>query len=108
VAGARLQADLADIAVQATFWTSLTFVAALSRIWPWWQHWYGRAMITIDILLVIAFAPAVVELFDPSLVPRSWFTWASLAAFTFIPARTAWLFWAIRRIQRGSAPTASG
>ena len=97
---ARLQADLADTAIQATFWTSLLFVAALSRIWPWWQHWYGRAMITIDVLLVVSFAPAVARLFDPALAPRDWFTWASIAAFACIPLRTGWLFWAIRKIQR--------
>jgi len=93
-------ADIADTAIQATFWTSLLFIIALGKIFPWWQHWYGRAMITIDILLVVSFAPAVAHLFDPALARDQWFDWLSITAFACIPLRTGWLLWAIWKIQR--------
>ena len=104
--GTRLQADVTDAVVQVTFWTSLLFTCLLGWVWPWWRHWFGRAVLSLEALLVIAFAPAIVHLLEPAVALRSWFTWTSIAAFGLIPVRTVALFAVIWRIQREERTTA--
>jgi hypothetical protein len=102
----RAQADITDVIVQATFWSGLAFVLLIGRAWPWWQHWYGRAAITIDVLLTAAFFAAVLRL-TFGLRPAAWMTWLTLSALALVPARTTALAVTVIRLQvRGSNETA--
>jgi len=83
----RVQADVTDIVIQATFWSGLVFVLLIGRAWPWWRHWYGRAAITVDMLLTLAFLGAVVRL-TFGLRPAGWMTWLGLSALGLVPLRT--------------------
>jgi len=104
----RVQADIADTVIQAAFWTSVLFVAVLGLFWPWWRHWFGRAMVTIDLLLAVAFGPTVVSLCFPSVTVQGWWMWVTVAGFAGIPIRTVFLTWTIWRIQRNGVTAMGG
>lgn len=97
---AQLQADILDVIVQITFWTSALFVPAVSTFWPWWRHPYARAAISIDVLLALLLLPAVIR--DVFSVPTgdAAYGWFTITAFALVPVRTAWLGWTIWRLQR--------
>ena len=95
-----LQADIADAVVQITFWTSFLFVPLVSFFWRWWRNWFGRAIVAIDILLTVAFAPTVLRIYIPAIQDEAWFTWLAIGAFGLIPVRTIVLTYVMWRVQR--------
>lgn len=103
----RLQGDLAVAVVHATFWTTLLFIPGVSAFWPWWRHQFGVALMSVNVLLVLAFLPAELGLLFG--VADSWLTWFAIGVFALIPARTVWLALVIFRVQRaGKTMTTNG
>lgn len=100
MSAARLQADIAIIIVHAAFWTSLLFIPAVSACWPWWKHQFGRAVISVDVLLAAAFLPAELRLMFGIPAASPAFGWFTLAVLACIPLRTLWLAVAVYRMQR--------
>lgn len=101
---AHLQADIVGVIVQVTFWTSALFVPAVSTFWPWWTHLYGRAAISIDVLLAAAFLPAELRRLFGISVTSPAFEWFTIGVLACIPLRTTWLAWSIWKIQRHERP----
>ena len=105
----RLQADLGDVIIQVSFWTSALFPWLIGRfVWRWWKaddRLYGIALMSLDLLLAAAFLLPVAEL-DFSVRPTQAWQWASIAVVALIPARTWLLGWTLYRIQ--SAGRAAG
>lgn len=98
---ARLQADILAVIVQAAFWTSLAFIPAASLIWPWWRTPLGRALVSMDVLIVLAFLPAVLRRVAGIPASSAGFAWFNLGVLALVPLRTVWLAVIIWRIQRG-------
>lgn len=102
----RLQGDLAVAVVHATFWTTLLFIPGVSAFWPWWQHQFGVALMSVNVLLVLAFLPPELGLLFG--VASPWLAWFAIGVFALIPARTVWLAWVIFRVQRQGKTLVNG
>jgi hypothetical protein len=103
---APYQADIISVIVDASFWTSALFVPVVSAYWAWWKHPYGRAAMSIDILLALAFLPGELRRVFGISVSSTGFGWFEIVVLGLIPVRTAWLALSIWRLQREGAAKA--
>lgn len=102
---ALLQAEILGVIVDCSFWASALFVPAVSLFWPWWRHPYGRAAMSVDVLLALAFLPAELQRLFAFAMPGA-FGWFEIAVLGLIPVRTAWLAWQVWKLQRLPRPRA--
>lgn len=101
---AQLQADIVTVIVQVAFWASALFVPVVSLFWPWWRAQFGRAAISIDVLLALALMPGTLRREFGIPVTSAWFGWFEIVVLGLIPVRTAWLAWSIWKLQRQESP----
>lgn len=40
------------------FWVSGAFPVVVSVIWPWWQSWWGRNIVSLDVAIALALLPS--------------------------------------------------
>src|SRR5262249_7944070 len=90
----RLQADVLTVIWHVAFFSTLAFVVVVSRAWKWWRHQFGRALMSVNFLLTLAFLPGELALAFHVMLSA----WVSIAVVAAIPLRTAWLATAIIRI----------
>lgn len=92
-------------AVEAIFYTSIVFIAAISTFWPWWRSQLGWTITAKTLALVIAVTPAMLEYwFGPTVYKDApWLAWVTVAALACVPPVLAWraiILWRIQRHQR--------
>lgn len=57
----RTAHDLIEPMVLFAFGASLLFVVVCTRVWPWWRQDVGRAMVSLDLALVLLLAPSALH-----------------------------------------------
>jgi hypothetical protein len=86
--------------VLVTFWVSVLFVPVVSTFWLWWKEPYGRATVSIEILIGLALAPgAIRRMFDIPITGIGFLLFSSIVV-ALIPIRLVWLFVTIYQLQR--------
>lgn len=65
------------------FWTSATFPFIVSFIWPWWKSWWGRNIVSLEVVITAALLPSVLYRefgVNPDTYIFGWLTVAALFA----------------------------
>ena len=86
-------------AIEAIFYSSVLFVAAVSTFWPWWKSQLGWSIIAKTAALTIAVVPAMLYYWLGHR-PPGWLNWLSVAALWTIPLILAWRGWVLWQVQR--------
>jgi hypothetical protein len=99
------QQDAARIAIEAIFYTSILFTAAVSMFWPWWRSQLGWSIIAKSFALAVAVLPAMIAYwFGTAVYARNpWLGWLSIAAMATIPLILVWraaVLWHVQRAAR--------
>jgi hypothetical protein len=95
----------ARITIEAIFYTSLGFTAAVSVFWPWWRSQLGWSIIAKSLALTVAVLPAMIAYwFGAAVYARNpWLGWLSIAAMATIPLILTWravVLWHVQRTAR--------
>lgn len=96
---------VAEIAVQAIFYGSVLFIAAVSTFWPWWRTQLGWTIIAKSAALALAVMPAMfIYWFGRNTFTQSdWLGWVSVGALLMVPPILAWRGIVLWRVQRHGA-----
>lgn len=94
--------DAVEWVLNVTVCTSVLFPAVTSFFWPWWQTGWGRNLIALDLALVPAVLPEVLEI-DFGLRYVVFFTWVQVIGLSAIILIMAWRTVMIWRAQRSGA-----
>lgn len=88
-------------AVSSSFWASVFALLAVSLFWKWWSSVLGRAVITLDICILLATGPTVLGIEFGVPVDNHIGQWEAIASFFAIAAMIVWKVWVLFRIQAG-------
>jgi hypothetical protein len=90
-------ADVGRICVLVNFWACLLFFIILPTFWKWWKAPLGRALASIEALLLVVFAPPALGImfsFNTEGLPYQWLTVLVLCAIPLrLSALLGTLFW---------------
>ena len=89
----------AEIAIQAIFYTSVLFVAAVSAFWPWWRSQLGVTIIAKTLCLTVAVFPAMLTYWS-GYHPPHWVSYAAIYALWLIPPILVWRAVVLWQVQR--------
>jgi hypothetical protein len=86
------------VLINAAFITSLLFVPVTSAYWPWWQSWWGRNIVILELCIAGTLLGSVLFLdFGISSVAFQWIAAFFLTAIILIVIWRAVMIWAEQR-----------
>lgn len=90
--------DLASWLANAVFWISAVFPLATAAFWPWWQSWWGRNIVGLEICIAAALLPSVLYRdFGTNDIALRWAQDVSLALVAVVIIWRAVMIWAGQR-----------
>lgn len=99
-------ADNADAAVITAWAASVVFVIGYTFKWPgkirapWWRYRVGRAMVSLDVALMLALLPTVLRLvLHLNASHFVFFTWYFIVSLYVVAATTLWRLRTITYVQ---------
>lgn len=101
----HLIADLIDAAVALLFWVCAVFPVIVGIVWPWWQSWWGRNIVSLEVALAVALLPSVLHKefgLNTDTYVYGWLVVASLFAAAIIVVWRSVMIFIIQHRNRGS------
>ena len=96
----QLLADIDTWIVLATFWVAALFVPIVSLFWPWWPEPFGRATMSLELLIALALLPAALRRMFGISITNIGFAWFGTIILACIAPRIIWLGVSIWKLQR--------
>lgn len=97
----QLQLDLSHWIINVAFWTCMAFPVATRTYWPWWDSWWGRNIVLLEMAIGLAILPSILRIdLGLSVATSPLFGWIALTSFTLIPLiiiHRMWLIWKVQR-----------
>lgn len=90
MAQTQLLADIGKWAAIVTFYVTALF-PLIGVVWPWWQSWWGRNIVLLEIALALTLLKFwVTRTFGTDVAHSLWFTWVSTVALCTVPVIVTW------------------
>lgn len=96
----QLLTDLANIGAGLLFWVCFAFPFVIAMVWPWWQSWWGRNIVSLEIALAMALLPSVLHRELELSASTYLFGWIIVGALFAAAAIVIWRGVMIFRVQR--------
>lgn len=90
--------DLTDFFYNTMFLSSILFIVVYSFIAPWWKHLVGKAMVSIDLLVILTLLPGILRLWFGISVFNSFFDWYRIASLAIGTGTILWRTWTVRHV----------
>lgn len=81
------------VALQAAFWASAIFPMAMSLFWPWWQSWWGRNIIALEVAIALVLLPDIMVLefgMMPGSTPGHVLLWVATISLCLVTVIIVW------------------
>jgi len=98
----RTAADVDDAAVLFAFGCSLVLIVGVSLIWAWWESWLGRSLMSLDVAISLALAPAVLRVLFGLTTARLVIACYYAASLFTVGLIMMWRLVVVWRVQRGA------
>ncbi len=92
-------ADLINTIILVVWWESVLFFMILPTFFRWWQSILGKAVASLEILLLIGFTPGAVHRMLGVPITSRFYLWFTVAELSLIAVRLPWLLWVLFRLQ---------
>lgn len=97
----QLQTDTGHWVANVAFWVTLAFPVATRFYWPWWQSWWGKNIVSLELTVALALLGSILRIdFGLSVAKDIWFGWLTVASVALIPVivvHRAILIWKTQR-----------
>ena len=95
-----LLTDLANAGAALLFWVCALFPFVMGIVWPWWQTWWGRNIVSLEVALAVVLFPSILHREFGLNTDTYFFGWIAVAALFAASAIVIWRSIMIYRVQR--------
>lgn len=98
-AGLHALDDLTTTAILMAFWAGVVMLAVLPFFWRWWMVPLGRALVTLDVSVMIITFPKSLNYMTGTPISSQWYAWVVVIASLTLGPSIVWRTWMIIRLQ---------